>query len=151
MAPRGPLKGTDVLEVVKQEAERSRVLNKERRLIPDPMPLEPPIGYKRSLPLAEQIRAMVRGEALAHAARTSGQETFEEADDFNVDDDFDPRAPYEEEFEPPPSWEDNAEKLGEYIEKGKRRYEERIREAEEKKKKDDPGQSTSTPTEADAQ
>ena len=68
--------------------------------VPDPTPVAPPVGYVRHVPLAEQIRNMVRSEALRQAAEQAGAETFEEADDFDVED-FDPRSPYEEVFEPP--------------------------------------------------
>lgn len=68
--------------------------------VPDPTPMAPPVGYVQHVPLAEQIRAMVRSEALRQAAEAQGAETFEEADDFDVED-FDPSSPYEEVFEPP--------------------------------------------------
>lgn len=63
------------------------------------IPLAPPVGYIRQPSLAQQIRDMVRSEQLAAEARNAGYETFEEADDFEVDD-FDPSSPYEEVFEP---------------------------------------------------
>lgn len=77
-------------------------LTEDGREKPDPTPMAPPIGYKRQPSLAEQIRAMVRSEALAAAARNAGAETFEEADDFDVGDDFDPSSPYEDQFDPVP-------------------------------------------------
>lgn len=69
---------------------------------PDPRPMEPPLGYRRSPTLAEQIAAAVRSEALARAAEAEGMETFDEADDFDVGDDYDPSSPYEQYFEPTP-------------------------------------------------
>lgn len=156
---RGPLKGREAETVGRQEPLRKAFLDEHGRLKPDPMPLEPPIGYKRTPPLAETIRAMVRGEALAHAARNSGAETFEEADDFDVpDDDYDPRAPFEEVFDPPPTWEDQAEKLGVYIERGRRKAEQHFAEEDERMKKKaeklrekaDQESEAVTPTEADA-
>lgn len=135
MGKRGPVKGEEIV-LEKQTPRRKLVLDeKTRRLIADPLPLEPPIGYKRTPPLAEQIRAMVRGEALAHAARNSGKETFEEADDFDVDDDFDPQAPYEEVFEPPATWEDQAQLLGEKMEEGRQRYAAKVEEERKKKER----------------
>jgi len=47
----------------------------------------------------EQIREMVRSEKLKQEVAAQGYETFEEADDFEVGDDFDPKSPYEENFE----------------------------------------------------
>lgn len=71
--------------------------------IPDPTPMAPPIGYKRQPSLAEQIREMVRSEKLAQEAAAAGAETFEEADDFDVEDDEFPASPYEmSDLEPRP-------------------------------------------------
>lgn len=72
------------------------------REIPDPTPMQPPIGYNRQPSLAEQMRAMILSEQLAQEARAAGHETFEEADDFDVGDDFDAErhSPYEANFDP---------------------------------------------------
>lgn len=70
---------------------------------PDPTPLAPPIGYNRQPTLRETIRAMVISEKLKQEAEAAGLETFEEADDFEVGDDYDPTSPYEEIFEPLPA------------------------------------------------
>lgn len=66
---------------------------------PDPTPIAPPVGYVRSPTIAEQIRTMVRSEGLRAHADSQGMDTFEEADDFNIGDDFDPRSPWEEQFD----------------------------------------------------
>jgi len=78
-----------------------------RRLTPDgrrenldPTPVAPPVGYKAAPSLSDQIREMVRSERLALEAAQGGFETFEEADDFEVGDDYDPSTPYEETFDP---------------------------------------------------
>lgn len=76
-------------------------IDKLGRLMPDPTPIEPPIGYKPAPSLFEQIREMVRSETLRQAAEDAGAETFEEADDFEVGDDWDPRSPYENEWDTP--------------------------------------------------
>lgn len=68
--------------------------------VPDPTPMAIPIGFKRPETLAEQVRRLVRSEQLSSYARSQGMESFEEAEDFDVDDDFDPRTPYELEFDP---------------------------------------------------
>lgn len=73
---------------------------RDGREYPDPTPVAPPIGFVRQPTLAETMRQMVRSEALKRAARESGMETFEEADDFEIGDDYDPKSPYEEVFEP---------------------------------------------------
>lgn len=68
--------------------------------VPDPSVIAPPIGFVRQPPLHELIRQMVRSEQLAQEALAAGAETFEESDDFDVEDDPDPTSPYEEVFEP---------------------------------------------------
>jgi len=68
----------------------------------DGRPMQPPLGYKRTPSLAEQISAMVRNERIQAELRAAGVETFAEADDFNIPDDVDPTSPYEMYFEPTP-------------------------------------------------
>lgn len=63
------------------------------------VPMAPPVGYVRQPSIAERIRDMVRSEHLRIAAEAAGQETFEEADDFEVGEDFDPHSPFEENFD----------------------------------------------------
>lgn len=83
--------------------------NNGRELM-DPTPIAPPIGYKKSASISEQIRSMIRSERLREEAEGAGYESFEEADDFDVGDDFDPKSPYEEVFEPMPQ-DDGTERL----------------------------------------
>lgn len=56
------------------------------RELPDPTPVELPLGFKRPESLNDQIRRMIRGEMSAQAS-AAGNETFEEANDFDVDED----------------------------------------------------------------
>lgn len=63
------------------------------------VPMEMPIGFRRPLTMAEQIAQATRHEVSMWAA-ARGAETFEEADDFDVDDDVDPTSPWELEFDP---------------------------------------------------
>lgn len=81
---------------------KGKPLDSLGREIPDPVPLAPPVGYKRSPTLQEQIKRMVQSERLAQLAQESGHETFAEAEDFDVGDDYDPRSPWEDEFEGEP-------------------------------------------------
>lgn len=74
--------------------------NERGEEIPDPTKPEVPLGFKRPESLAEQVKRLVRSEQMRMLARQSGHETFDEADDFEVGDDFDPRSPYEEIFDP---------------------------------------------------
>lgn len=76
------------------------MLNARGHEIPDPIPVEVPIQWRRPPTLQEQIKAFVRRELSMQAAE-EGHETFEEADDFDVGDDFDPSSPYEEIYDPP--------------------------------------------------
>lgn len=56
--------------------------------IPDNTPVEIPLGYKAPETLQEMIARMIRVENMQQMA-AKGMETFEEADDFDVDDDAD--------------------------------------------------------------
>lgn len=72
------------------------------REIPDPVPLAPPVGYKRQPSLVELVRDMVRGEHLRQAAMAEDKDTFEEYDNFEIPDDpSPPNTPYENDFDPP--------------------------------------------------
>lgn len=80
---------------------RDRGLNDEGELIPDPVPIAPPAGYKRQPSMMELVRDMVRSEELRRAANTAGMETFEEADDFDIPDDpIDMKSGWENDFDP---------------------------------------------------
>lgn len=85
--------------VDKQIIEKSREGYKRVYEIPDPTPMQPPLGWKRQPSLIETVRDMVRSEQLRQLVEADGQETFEEADDFIVDE-YDPSSPYEENFDP---------------------------------------------------
>jgi len=76
-------------------------LDEEGREIMDPTPIAPPVGYKRQPSMVEIVRDMIKSERLRLEAEHAGMESFEEADDFEVDD-YDPSSPYEEHFEPTP-------------------------------------------------
>lgn len=80
---------------------RYKFLDDKGREVPDPNPLEIPVGFKRPESLAEQVRRLVRSEQLSQSVQAQGFETFEESEDFEIDDDmFDPSSPYEEVFDP---------------------------------------------------
>lgn len=69
-------------------------LDEKGREIPDPTPMEMPIGFSRPLTIQEQIRRMVQTE-VSQAAAAHGAETWEESDDFATDDDIESQSPYE--------------------------------------------------------
>ena len=69
-------------------------LNEHGHEILDPQPVARPLNWNAPEPLESMIRRYIRTELSRHAA-DEGHETFEEADDFDVDDDFDPTSPWE--------------------------------------------------------
>lgn len=91
-------KALDLLSRIASKNPKGRRYDDKGLYYPDPTPIAPPVGYVRSPTIAEQIRSMVRSEQLRRHADTQGLDTFEEADDFDVGDDYDPRSPWEEQF-----------------------------------------------------
>lgn len=89
---------SDTGEVLDHKGRRLDALGRE---LPDPSSLAPPIGFVRQPPLHELIRQMVRSEALRQEAAAYDFGSFEDEDDFDVDDEYDPTSPWENEFEPP--------------------------------------------------
>lgn len=67
--------------------------------VPDPTPMAPPLGYKPAPSIMEQVRDMVRSEQLRAAALSAGAETFEESEDFDVEE-YEPSSQWEEQFDP---------------------------------------------------
>lgn len=66
----------------------------------DQTPVAMPAGFKQPERLAETIQRLVR-RGLSDMAAQQGYETFEESEDFEVDDEaFDPSTPYETFFDP---------------------------------------------------
>lgn len=68
--------------------------------IVDPTPMQPPLGYKRSLSLSEQIAQQVRIAHLKILEDSAVSETEEEADDFEIGDDYEPLSKYENDHMP---------------------------------------------------
>lgn len=70
-------------------------LNSRGHEVNDPQPMALPPGVAKPETLAETIRRLVRNEISARASDL-GHETFEEADDFDVEDDYaDPQSQWE--------------------------------------------------------
>lgn len=67
------------------------------RELPDPVPMAPPVGYKKVPSMVDTIRDMIRSEKLRQYALEQGAETFDEADDLDIDDpdDFEPYSEHE--------------------------------------------------------
>lgn len=69
-------------------------LNEKGHEVLDNTPVAKPVGWRPPLTMQEQIQRFVR-EELSRRAAEAGEESFEDADDFEVGDDYDPRSPYE--------------------------------------------------------
>lgn len=72
------------------------------REVPDPTPAPVPGWVTKAVSRHDSIKAYVRS-VLAMEAEAQGFETFEEADDFDVDEEPDPFSPYEIQ-EAAPEW-----------------------------------------------
>lgn len=78
-------------------------IGKDGKEYPDPVPMAPPIGYQAPPDLMTLIRQMIRAEEFKRLAAQEDFETFEESDDFDIEDDpLDPHTPYEAVFDPAP-------------------------------------------------
>lgn len=64
----------------------------------DDTPVAIPLRIKKLANDTNRIRDIIRQE-MSRAAEAQGLETFEESDDFDVGDDFDPTSPYELDFD----------------------------------------------------
>lgn len=116
----------DIEEYVEQKAR----LDKNGHEILDPRPVEMPVGFHRPETLAEQIQRMVRTE-FSEAASNAGFESFEDADDFDVEDEIDPGSPYEMEFDPVLGREVSPQMVVENEERFRQEYLEKAYENEE--------------------
>jgi len=101
-APGDPLPGLEQPFLYEQSVQ-SQYLDAHGRELPNPVPMAPPVGYKKSLSIAEQMRQMIR--LASHEAATAGAETEEEANDFDVGEDMEPGSPWENDFEIDPALE----------------------------------------------
>lgn len=91
---------TETAAVLKEEKLAPKRHNENGEEILDPTPMQPPLGYKKSPSLHEQITQAVRLAKLQLLENASLEETEEEADDFEVGEDFEPLSPYENDHIP---------------------------------------------------
>lgn len=84
-------------EILHQEKTSFGQYDKYGRFLPDGRQTEAALNISPTPTLIEQMREMIRGENLAAAARASGTETFDEANDFFIEEDPDSvvYSPYE--------------------------------------------------------
>lgn len=87
-------------------SKRRTVLDSHGIEHPDPTPIEIPTRLRVPQRQVDRIREMIRQE-MSQAAAASGVETFEEADDFYMED-VEFSSPYEEVFEPLTSPDDGG-------------------------------------------
>lgn len=100
--PFDPLPGLEQPPTFERSVQ-SQYLDEYGREKPNPLPLEPPLGYVKRKTIAETIReAIVQA---SYEAQQAGAETEEEANDFDVDEDMDPHSPWENDFEMDPALE----------------------------------------------
>jgi len=69
------------------------MLNENGHEILDDTPVAIPLRFSRPPSKLEDLRAMLK--IVSREAENAGQETFEESDDFDIGDDYDPRSPWE--------------------------------------------------------
>lgn len=98
----------EILALVESEVTRERsvqqlYLDALGREVPNPTPVAPPVGYIKHKTIAEQIREQIRAASLE--AAQAGAESEEEANDFEVGEDYDPHSPHEHDFDPDPALE----------------------------------------------
>lgn len=77
--------------------------NERGEEVPDPRPVALPVGFTRPKSLQETMQNLLRNEEFRRAVEATGSESFEEADDFEMDDDSDDitrGSPYEQDFDP---------------------------------------------------
>lgn len=72
--------------------------NEEGEELLDTTKRQPPLGHKKTVPLHLQIRQAVRLQKILDDEAVG--ETMEEAEDFEVGDDFEPLSPYEQDHIP---------------------------------------------------
>jgi len=72
-----------------------RLVGRKLEEHPDPTPRTLTVKFQRPLTLEQTVRALLRGE-VSRAAANNGVETFQQANDFDVDDDPDMISPHED-------------------------------------------------------
>lgn len=84
----------------KRISMQDRYLNKAGAELPDPRPAAPSLGKKPEMHIRDYIRTLVKSERLQQDLDNQGVETFEEANDFEVGEDYFPDSQYENDLEP---------------------------------------------------
>jgi len=74
-------------------------LDEKGREVLDTAPMALPVKFNHEPSMAEMVQQQIR-VFMSQEADKKGMETFEEAEDFDVDDDYDPSSPWELDFDP---------------------------------------------------
>jgi len=104
------------MEDVYKTTDKANRFNADGHEILNPTPMQPPLGYKKTPSLAEQIRQQVRQ---LKNLEDMEPETEEEADDFDITDDPQPHSRWENDMIP--SIKETRARIRE-LEKQERRY-----------------------------
>lgn len=87
--------------MVEYKLYRNSRLNEAGEEVPDDQPIAVPAGFKVPETMEQMMRRLLRSPEFSRAADADDIDTFEDAEDFEIDDDtFDPHSPYEEVFDP---------------------------------------------------
>lgn len=126
------MRNSEKYDVDPHTGEIRLIMDNQGHEVPDPNPVAVPAGFKRPETLAEQVRRLVRSERFNQEREEAGEETFDEADDFDVED-FDPQTPYEVFFDPvlerevsPAEFERNQAGYIKRYEKAHERFEQQV-------------------------
>lgn len=91
---------TGVLKFTKRISRQDRFLNAAGQEIVDSRPMSPALGKKPEMHIRDYVKTLVHSERLMQELEAQGAETFEEANDFEVGDDYFPDSQYENDLEP---------------------------------------------------
>lgn len=82
-----------IKDVSNDDPDRVRIDDKGREVL-DTTPVTLPVRFRRGENISDQVQRLVAME-LSKRAAAEGYETFDEANDFDVGDDYDPRSEHE--------------------------------------------------------
>lgn len=78
-------------------------IGKDGKEYPDPVPMAPPVGFDNPPDLMDMMATMLKSHEVQKRLEAEGFDTFEEAGDFDVDDDPLPRLTMHEALMMPPA------------------------------------------------
>lgn len=91
---------TKLLEKAKEFWDKGRsFITPDGAELPDPRPVELPVGFERPESIQETIRRLITDPAMRAELQDKDLESFDDADDFEIEDDG-PISPHEDNFDP---------------------------------------------------